>query len=200
MPQATPISKDPLARIAEQQDWNTPEFEEASQRAIQKLLSPLGEKGRSILHGDWLHEPLHVIMTDVPVGSWTAAVTFDTIAAVSGSSAMDKAADACVLLGLVGAFGAAVTGANDWAEIEDAAPRRIGAMHAWLNIAATGLFVWSMVARRNSRDRGKGRALAGLGFAIVSASAHLGGNLIYEHGIGVETGKPWSKALTASAE
>ena len=198
MSTSAPISKDAVARWAEQQHWLTPASEQALQETIKASFKPFGasaDKVRSVLHGDWLHEPLHVVMTDVPVGSWTAAVVFDAIAAVSGSRRVDYAADACVLLGLAGAVGAAVTGANDWAEIDDAAPRRIGAVHALLNVVATGLFAWSALSRRKAATRTRARSVAALGCALVAVSAHLGGNLIYEHGIGVEASKPWSKAV-----
>ena len=191
---ATATSKDPLARIAEKQGWITPGAEIAAQRAVRAALGgdgPEGNKLREILHGTWLHEPLHSVMTDVPVGSWTAAVLFDAIGAIAGNRTMDKAADALVILGLFGAGGAAITGMNDWSEIEREAPRKIGAVHALLNIAATGLFAGSWWARRKPGARASARALAVLGFVVVSASAHLGGNLIYEHGIGVERGKRW---------
>jgi uncharacterized membrane protein len=187
-------SRDPLARLAEKQTWLTPEVEQAAQKAIRAVLGgedDAGQRIRELLHGTWLHEPLHAIMTDVPVGSWTAAVLFDAIGVLAGNETMDKAADALIILGLFGAMGAAVTGMNDWAEIDREAPRRIGAVHALLNVAATGLFAGSWWARRRERTRGTGRALAMLGYVVVSASAHLGGNLIYEHGIGVERGKRW---------
>ena len=133
------VSKDPAARLAERQRWITDGVQEKAQAVIAETLEAMGgEKLRSVLHGDWLHEPLHAVMTDLPVGSWTAAVVFDGIAAVSGSTGMDQAADACVGLGLLGAVGAAVTGMNDWAEVKDEAPRRVGAVHALLNVAATG--------------------------------------------------------------
>jgi len=192
MAQAT--SKDPLARIAEQQDWITPEAEERAQDAVRAAFSVFGSKAdavRELLHGNWLHEPLHAVMTDVPVGSWTAAVLFDTIGALADSEKMDTAADALVVLGLLGAVGASITGLNDWAEVKREAPRRIGAVHALLNVGATVLFGASALARRGNKARGNGRALAALGFVVVAASAHLGGNMIYEHGVGVERGKRW---------
>ncbi len=185
------ISKDPVARIAERQSWITAEAQDAAQKSIADTLDSLGgRKLREVLHGTWLHEPLHAVLTDVPVGSWTAAVAFDAVGAISGSETMDRAADACLGLGLLGAIGASITGMNDWAEVKAEAPRRIGAVHALLNVAATGFFVWSLVARRGSGGRAKGRALAALGYVVVSASAHLGGNMIYEHGVGVEGRDP----------
>lgn len=193
------VSKDPVARVIEQQEWISDRAAMAAQQWVQSALGGDGagaEKFREILHGSWLHEPLHAVLTDVPVGSWTAAVVFDAVGAIVGSTSMDKAADACVILGLFGAGGAAITGMNDWAEIKDTAPRKIGAVHALLNIAATGLFAGSCWARRQTRTRSTARSLAMLGFVVVAASAHLGGNLIYEHGIGVERGKNWRDQIS----
>ena len=203
----TPISADPLARLAEQPTWPSPANEIAAQDAVRKTIetvlrpfTPDVVKARSVLHGDWLHEPLHVVLTDVPVGSWTASVVFDSLAAITGSKALDNAADASVLLGLAGAVGASITGLNDWAEIKAEAPRRIGAMHALTNIAATGIFLWSALARRKGASRPLARSLAALGAVLIAGSAHLGGNMVYEHGIGVEAGgKPWPEAVAPGA-
>ncbi len=183
----TLVSKDPAARLAERQGWITDGAQTAGQTTIAETLERIGGEGlRSALHGDWLHEPLHAVLTDVPVGSWTAAVAFDAVAAISGNEGMDTAADACLVLGLLGAVGASITGMNDWAEVKEQAPRRVGAVHALLNVTATGFFVWSLIARRGSQGRAKGRALGALGYLVVSASAHLGGNMVYEHGVGVQ--------------
>ena len=191
---AQAISKDPLARIAEAQDWITPAAEQSVQDAVRGAFAIFGSKAgtvRDLLHGTWLHEPLHVVMTDVPVGAWTAAVLFDTLGMLAKSEKMDTAADALVLLGLAGAVGASVTGMNDWAEVKREAPRRVGAVHALLNVGAAALFGASALARRKNKARGTARVLGLLGFGVVSYSAHLGGNMIYEHGIGVERGKRW---------
>ncbi len=191
---ANGVSKDPLARLAERAAVTTPETERALQAAIKETVHKLGgDTLRRALHGDWLNEPLHVILTDVPVGSWTGTIAFDSVAAVAetmgagsagAATAMNVAADATLWLGLLGAVGAAVTGMNDWSEIEKPAARKIGLVHAVLNMTATGLYAASAIARLR-KARGTGRALGAAGYALVSVSAHLGGNMIYEHGIGV---------------
>jgi len=182
---AEAISKDPFARLAERQSWITPNAEQAVQGAVNKAVDSLGgDPLRHFLYGDWLHAPLHAMLTDVPVGAWTASVAFDAAGALTGNSGLDKAADATVVVGLVGAAGAAVTGLNDWSGVDDPAVRKIGAVHGLLNVVATGLFVASCVARCR-KSRSNGRALAALGYLVVSASAHLGGNLVYEHGMNV---------------
>ena len=192
----TATSADPLARLAEQQTWITPQAEIAAQQVIRSVLGGEGERGRrfrELLHGSWLHEPLHSVITDVPLGSWTATVTFDTLSAVGGSAKLDFAADTTLILGLLGAMGAALTGMNDWAEVERAAPRKVGAVHALLNVTATTLFGASLFERRKKGSRSAARLWALAGLVVIAASSHLGGNMIYEHGIGVERGKRWQE-------
>jgi uncharacterized membrane protein len=199
MPSNHTASIDPVARAAEQQNWLTPDFETGVQGAIQTAFNSMGEAGKqakSFLHGDWMHEPLHAAITDVPIGAWTATVAFDSAAALTGRSELDYAADATLYIGLAGAAASAVAGLTDWSEIRDPQPRRSGAVHALLNIGATALFASSCFARHRNNNRPGGRALAAAAFALVALSAHLGGNLVYEHGIGVRdkrnTGSPES--------
>src|SRR3569833_3765726 len=99
-----------------------------------------GATAKSFLHGEWMHEPLHAAITDVPVGAWTATVAFDSAAALTGRSELDFAADATLYVGLAGAALSAVAGLTDWSEIKEPEPRRIGAIHALLNIVATVFF------------------------------------------------------------
>jgi hypothetical protein len=54
---------------------------------LQKLLDkalyangrPSAQKIRNLLNGTWLGKPLHVILTDVPIGAWTVAIMFDAL-------------------------------------------------------------------------------------------------------------------------
>ena len=183
-----PTSSDPIARAAEQQNWLTPGFETRMQGAINAAFESMGEAGaqaKSFLHGEWMHEPLQAAVTDVPIGAWTATVAFDSAAALTGRNEFDFAADATLYVGLAGAALSALAGLADWSEIRNPQPRRIGAVHALLNIGATALFASSCFARHRNNNRPGGRALAAAAYTLVALSAHLGGNLVYEHGIGV---------------
>ena len=181
-------SNDPIARFVEDLNWIRPSTEIAVQQAVQKPFREAGETGQkllSFLHGHWLHEPLHVVLTDVPVGAWTVTVIADALGAVSGSDSLDTVADVSLLVGLLGAAGAAVTGMVDWSEIKPERPRRIGSSHALLNVLATALLATSSLTRGKGRRRTLPRSLAVAGYLVAGISAHLGGNMIYEHGIGV---------------
>lgn len=189
MPTDQQTSRDPIARAAEQQNWLAPRFETAVQGAIHTAFESMGDAGakaKSFLHGEWMHEPLHAAVTDVPIGAWTATVALDSAAALTGRSEFDFAADATLYVGLAGAALSAISGLTDWSEIRKPEPRRIGAVHALLNIGATALFASSCLQRHRNNNRPGGRALAAAAYTLVALSAHLGGNLVYEHGIGVQ--------------
>ena len=203
MPAHQSTSNDPVARVAEQQNWITPEFETGVQGAIRSAFDSMGDAGahvKSFLHGEWMHEPLHAAVTDVPIGAWTATVAFDSAAALTGRSELDYAADVTLYVGLAGAALSAIAGLTDWSEIREPAPRRIGSIHALLNIGATVLFASSCFARNRDKNRSSGRALAAAGYTLVALSAHLGGNLVYEHGLGVRQKKTASSASTHESE
>ena len=168
------------------QDWLQP-----AEERLQKLLHESftsggrgGQKIKNVLHGTWLGHPLHVILTDVPIGAWTAALVFDFLELSSGRKEFAAAADASITIGLIGAAGAAVTGLTDWQNVDPPA-RRVGLVHGLLNLVRTSLFLASRVMR-NRKSRSAGRRLAMLGYTVATAAAYLGGNLVYEQQIGVD--------------
>jgi uncharacterized membrane protein len=161
--------------------------EESLQKLLHRLFAAGGQRGRilkNFLHGTWVGHPLHVILTDLPIGAWTAAVVFDAVAGISEQHEFRVAADAAIALGLAGAAGAAATGLTDWQDIDPPA-RRIGLVHGLLNIGSAALFASSLAARRRD-SRLTGRSLATLGYAISVLAARLGGNLVYGQIIGVD--------------
>jgi len=178
------------ARAIERQEWLAP-LEQRLQGAISAAFATGGTTGRVIknfLHGTWLGHPLHPALTDVPVGAWTTALVFDTLDAGSNGwpwrAAVRRRADDAIVVGIVGAVGAALAGLTDW-QHTDGTARRSGLAHAALNTLALGLYAGSLAMRRR-QARGAGRTLAGAGFGVMLASAYLGGRLVYRDRIGVD--------------
>jgi uncharacterized membrane protein len=142
-----------------------------------------GQQLKNFLHGTWLGHPLHPVITDVPIGAWTVAAVLDCLE-LSGQRKYALGADAAIAIGLVGALGAALTGLTDWTKTTEK-KREIGLLHGLLNIGATALYATSyLLRRRQFRRSAIGLALAGYG--IVSASAYLGGHLVYVEKVGVD--------------
>lgn len=168
----------------EKQEWLKP-TEEALQQLVHKAFRFRGGRQvKNFLHGTWLGHPLHVILTDIPIGAWTVAIALDALDSMDARRQYGRAAEAAVALGLAGAFGAAAAGLTDWQDIDPPA-RRIGLVHGLLNVASVALFGGSLLARRKG-GRTTGRGLAALGYAVSVAAARLGGNLVYEQKIGVD--------------
>ncbi len=159
---------------------------------LQKLLdealyaggSPIAQTIRNFLNGTWLGEPLHVILTDIPIGAWTLALVFDGLDLMQHQRAFAKAADASIGIGLLGAAAAATTGLADWSDVDPPA-RRVGMYHGLLNVSATVFFASSLVFRRQ-RMRTRGRIYAALGFSAMTIAAKLGGKLVYKYRVGVD--------------
>jgi nitrite reductase/ring-hydroxylating ferredoxin subunit/uncharacterized membrane protein len=143
-----------------------------------------GSEVKNFLHGTWIGHPLHVILTDIPIGAWTAAIAFDGLDSMNARREYRFAADSAVAIGLVGAVGAAAAGLTDWQDIDPPA-RRIGLVHGLLNVASVALFGGSLLARRKGR-RASGKGLAALGYAVSTVAARLGGDLVYRQKIGVD--------------
>jgi nitrite reductase/ring-hydroxylating ferredoxin subunit/uncharacterized membrane protein len=179
------MSDDPVLALIEKQEWLGP-IQQKGAELVQSAFASAGESGQPIknfLHGVWLGHPLHSVITDVPVGSWTAAAVLDLLE-LAGKGEYGPGADAAVAIGLGAAVGAAVTGLTDWSDTTGK-PQRVGAMHALLNSTAALLYGASYIARKRD-NRGSGRLLGFLGYGFVFAGAYLGGALSYRQRIGVD--------------
>jgi len=142
------------------------------------LRGPVGQKVKDFLNGTWFGHPLHPALTDIPIGTWTAATVFDLISLTTRKD-LDREAEAAIAVGIAGATASAVTGLADWADT-NRSQRRVGLIHAVMNSAALGLQIASFVNRR--RGGSSGPALSAMGLAFAGASAWLGGNLVYRQG------------------
>lgn len=139
---------------------------------------------RNTLYGTWLGHPLHPVLSDVPIGAWTAAATFDLLEMATGREELGPASDIAVGLGLAAAVPTALSGINDWQYVSGS-PRRKGVVHAVFNTAATLFYGASLVAR-GAGARGPGRLLAILGYSSLMAGAYVGGDLVFGHRVGTD--------------
>ncbi|MFE4228902.1 Rieske 2Fe-2S domain-containing protein [Arthrobacter sp. NPDC056886] len=111
------------------------------------------------------------------MGAWTSAAILD---AVPGS---DRAARILIGVGVISAVPSAVAGFTDWSELHEQ-QQRVGLVHAAGNLAATSLYVASLVERSRGRQP-RGKLLGYLGFASLAAAGFLGGHLTYRQAAGV---------------
>ncbi|WP_369139396.1 Rieske 2Fe-2S domain-containing protein [Modestobacter versicolor] len=159
---------------------------DSARTAVNKVLRPQAFK--DLLHGSWLGHPLHPILAMVPVGTWLSAGLLDI------APPTRPAATALITTGVAASLPAALAGAADWSEQDDAV-RRLGAVHAVTNVAALGLYVGSLVARGKGNG-GLGRALAYSGLGLATASASIGGHMSYAQSSGANHSVVDARQLT----
>src|SRR5919112_3241377 len=154
------------------------------QPKVQEAVAAGGTTARNVLDGVWLEAPLHPVLTDVPVGAWTATLVFDGLDVATGKEPVRHAADLSLLFGTLGAFGAALTGLSDWRYLSGGS-RRMGVVHGLLNTIGLLLSIVSLVQRATGR-RNAGRLTFLTGYSISGMAAHLGGELSYHYGLRVD--------------
>lgn len=147
--------------------------------AVQRLVRP--RQVRNVLSGTLLGHPAHPALSQIPIGAWSMATLLDTIGG-------ERAAPAAGLLNAVGvaaALPAAASGLNDWSDSqEEAAPRRVGVVHAVANSTALGFYTASLVARLQGR-RSRATLLGCTGFGVMLAGVYLGGHIAFTNAYNV---------------
>lgn len=155
---------------------------------------------KDALSGTWLGHPLHPVLTDVVIGSFTSASLIDILAPDA-----ETAAERLIGLGLLAYLPTAASGVNDWADTEvvDDGVRRVGLVHAGGNAVGALLYAASWRARKRGARR-LGAALGFAGMTVMTGGAYLGGYLSFTKGVGpVETvfdpgPTDWTPAADAS--
>ena len=152
----------------------------------------------SLLSGTWLGHPLHPVLTDLPIGSWTSAFVLDLV----GGRAGRRPAQTLIGVGVLTALPTALTGLFDWSDTEGGI-RRIGTFHAVANSVGLTCYALSWRARRRGHHS-RGVMLAMVGATAATAAAGLGGHLVYRTGTGVDVNafdegpSDWTAADAAS--
>ncbi len=177
------MSQSLVSRVIQRLAWLDP-VADLLQQGANGLLNRDGAPTtvKNLLNGRPLGHALHPALTDVPIGAWTAALVMDCLA-LGGSEGLERGADTCLAIGVAGSVASAVSGVADWSDTQGDM-RRTGMVHALLNTAALSLNLLSLLQRRRS-DRGPAVALSTLAFGLVMVSGHLGGEMVFSQGAGV---------------
>src|SRR5688572_20751329 len=83
---------------------------EALAKKVRGLLGPGAVN--DALSGTFLGHPLHPLLTDIPIGTWTSATLLDLL----GGDRSRDASERLIAVGIVAALPTAATGTSDWAE------------------------------------------------------------------------------------
>jgi uncharacterized membrane protein len=145
----------------------------------------------ALLAGPYGH-PLHPVLVPVPIGAWVAASVFDVAShLVDDPGFLAKGAWWLLLIGVVGALGAALVGFLDLLAVPTGTPAfRTALVHMTLNLAVTAGYLGGFLWRRAA---GVGTAAVPWGplvlslccLAVLGASGFLGGKLAFRYGVRV---------------
>ncbi len=184
-PPVSPPLRRAIAQVVERQTW-LDTLAHPIQSWLLKFFGQPGESNRKLkdmLNGTWFGHALHPALTDVPLGSWSGTMLLDLVWLANEDEGVARGADLTLVLGLLGATGAAVTGATDWSDL-DGTDRRVGLMHGLLNVSMAAVYLASSVLRFTCKRRA-GITLSTIGYVTALFSAYLGGELSLAKGIGV---------------
>jgi uncharacterized membrane protein len=137
---------------------------------LARVVAPPG-RARDVLTGSWLGHALHPLLTDLPLGMWMSASLLDFI----GGRSARPAARRLIGVGVVAAVPTAATGLAEWLQVDRAA-RRVGVVHANVNVIGLALYGASFLARRRDHNV-KGVALGVVGGLAAIVGGYLGGHL-----------------------
>ncbi|OLC56256.1 MAG: hypothetical protein AUH85_06880 [Chloroflexi bacterium 13_1_40CM_4_68_4] len=158
--------------LESQNGWTDPLGGFIQEKILQPVFRPV-RLLKDFLNGVWLGHSLHALLTDVPIGAFTAAIVLDIFNVRAG-------ADIAIALGILGMIGAALAG---WADYTDAygKVRNYGTLHQLLMLVALVLYIVSLGMRLSSGalDRALPITLSVVGYLIIAASAYIGGEMVY---------------------
>ena len=135
--------------------------------------------------------PIHPMLVPFPIGLWVFSFASDLIYAYGTQNPVWKTIALYAMIGgLIGALAAAVPGLIDLLSLPTG-PRGTAVVHMVINLAVVALFAVNIWMRMRTTDLGAASTtpmwLSALGIAMLLVSGWLGGKLVYEHGVAVDT-------------
>jgi uncharacterized membrane protein len=135
--------------------------------------------------------PIHPMLVPLPIGLWIFSFACDLAYLFGAHDAVWKTVALYSMVGgVIGALIAALPGLVDLLSLPPG-PRGTALVHMTLNLGAVALFAWNAWIRAHAADAGAGSTttvwLSAIGVAILAVSGWLGGKMVYEHGVAVDT-------------
>jgi uncharacterized membrane protein len=134
--------------------------------------------------------PIHPMLVPIPIGLWIFALVCDLVYVFGGGGDVWRTVAFYNMVGgVIGALVAAIPGLIDMLSLPSA-PKKTALVHMTLNLTVVALFVLNIVLRLvNPESVGLTTWLTVIAVALLAVSGWLGGKMVYEHGIAVDTGE-----------
>jgi uncharacterized membrane protein len=136
------------------------------------------------------NHPIHPMLVALPIGLWIFSLVCDLIYhAGRGNPFWKGVAFFTMAGGLIGALLAAIPGFIDYLSLKGNSVKRIATVHMSLNLLVVAMFLFNLGIRYNASPDNEllGVILSVIAIAILGVSGWLGGSMVYEHGVAVDT-------------
>jgi len=137
------------------------------------------------------NHPIHPALVCLPIGAYFLALVGDTAHTVTGADFWYQFAFVCIGAGMLTALAAAIFGFVDYFGTHMSAPAgRLATIHMVINLCAVALYAVNFFLRRNGGALHNDRwplvfGLEILTFGALGVSGWIGGQLSFEHKVGV---------------
>jgi len=145
-----------------------------------------------------LKHPIHPMLVPFPIALWIFSLISDAVYGLGwGGTLWNEMAFYTMAGGIVGALAAAVPGLIDYLSMSDQETSKIAKIHMIVNLIVVGIFIADLWLRTMfAPGAGLPVVLSVIGVALLGFSGWLGGELVYVHGVGVESSVERSRSLS----
>jgi len=143
-----------------------------------------------------LKHPIHPMLVPFPIALWIFSLISDAVYGLGwGGTLWNEMAFYTMAGGIVGALAAAVPGLIDYLSMSDQETSKIAKIHMIVNLIVVGIFIADLWLRTMfAPGAGLPVVLSFIGVALLGFSGWLGGELVYVHGVGVESSAESSRS------
>src|SRR3954468_22511909 len=133
--------------------------------------------------------PIHPMLVPIPIGLWLFSLVCDLVFAYGGGGGQwANVAFYTMVGGVVGALMAAVPGLIDMLSLSGS-PKKTAITHMAINLTIVGLYVVNIFVRMRTDNLQLGMWLSLIAVALLVVSGWLGGKMVYEQRVAVDTGE-----------
>jgi uncharacterized membrane protein len=133
--------------------------------------------------------PIHPMLVPIPIGLWIFSLVCDVVYLGGGGDQWETVAQYNMVAGVIGALIAALPGVIDMLSLSGTT-RKVALTHMAINLTVVGLYVVNIFMRMGNPDNLQIAVwLSVAAVALLGVSGWLGGKLVYEHRVAVDTGE-----------
>lgn len=138
--------------------------------------------------------PIHPMLVPIAIGCFVFSFVADLVCLVKGvpsPNVWNVLAYYTMLGGIAGALAAAIPGLVDLLSLPPGPVKKIAVTHMFINLAVVGLYIANALMRRGSpQDMTLPMGMSLVAILMLLVSGWLGGKMVFEHGVGVDTTTP----------